>query len=104
MISIIVKQGPGDYQGPDISDPLITSEAQALAKGRSAISKSHPRRVQVSGTSVLQPYMAPGSILLYTDRHGNQFKAVLKRSPLTIDRQQDGSFSATTNLVMEYKR
>lgn len=104
MISIIVQQGAGDYQGPDISDPLITSEAQALAKGRSAISKAHPRRTQVSGTSVLQPYMAPGSIILFTDRHGQQHRAVLKRSPLTIDRQSDGSFSATTNIVMEYKR
>lgn len=104
MISIIVQQAPADYQGPDISDPLIISEAQALAKGRSAISKSHPRRVQVSGTAVMQPYMMPGAIVLYTDRHGTQYRAVLKRAPLTIDRQNVGNFSATTNIVLEYKK
>ncbi len=102
MISIVVQQTPADFQGPDIIDPLIVTDAMALSKGGVEISKNHKNRRSISGTCVLQPYMQPGSIVLYTDRQGNQFRALLKRSPLTIDRQKD-SFTATTNIVMEFK-
>lgn len=104
MKPIIYEVPPGDNPCPDdIVDPLITSVAQAMAKGRSAYSKSHRRRAVISGTCSMQPYMAPGSIILYTDRQGNQRRALLRRSPLVMDRS-GGKFSATTSVVMEYKK
>lgn len=101
MISIIVQRAPADYQGPDIIDALIVTEAQAQAKGRSQITKHHHDRVRISGTCALQPYMAPGSIILYTDRGGKQHRCLLKSSSLTITRQQ-GGFTATSDITMEY--
>ena len=105
MISIIVQQPPGDFEGPQISDPLIVSEAQARAKGRSQILKNHKDRLRISGTCSLQPFMAPGAIVLYTDRQGKQHRCLLRQSALTITRQsveQGGGFSAKSDIVMEY--
>jgi len=106
MISEIVKVPPGDNQSPDdIVDAMIVTKAMAGARGRWAIGKSHKDRVQVSGTGALRPYMRPGSIVLYTDRHGNQYRCLLQRSPFATDRATgpNGGFTATTNIMMEYK-
>lgn len=101
MISIIVQRPPADYQGPDISDPLIATEAQAQARGREEIDRSGSDRVIVSGTCPLHSYMRPGSMVLVTDIQLGQYPAMLKSFALTMDRQPDGSFTATTNVTLE---
>lgn len=106
MISEIVQQPPADNQGPDIVDAMIVTKAMAVARGRWAIGKSHKDRVQVSGTGALRPYMRPGGIVLYTDRHGNQHRCLLQRGAFTINRATgpNGGFTATTNMMLEYKK
>lgn len=102
MISVIVQQQPADFQGPDIVDQMIATQAMALRRGSSAISRDHLDRRRISGTCGLRQYMRPGSIILYTDRAGEQHRCLLLQSPGTINRD-GGSFTATTNLVMEHK-
>lgn len=101
MISIIVQRTPADFQGPDISDPLIATEDQAMARGRAEIDKNATDRVIVSGTCPLHSYMRPGSIVLVTDMQMGQYRAMLKSFALVMDRQKDGQFAATTNVTLE---
>lgn len=101
MNPIIVQRAPADFQGPDITDSLIVVPLQALRKGIAEINKTALSKVDVSGTVPLVPYMEPGKVALVTDLEIGQYKAVLKRCPLTIDRQQDGSFTATTSVVLQ---
>jgi len=104
MISIIVQRAPADRQGPDISDPLIATEAQAMARGRAEIDQNSTDRVQSSETCPMLGYMPPGSILSVTDVQLGQYRAMLKSFAVTIDRQADGSFSAVTNITKEREK
>lgn len=101
MISIIVQRAPADFQGADISDPLIATEAQAQARGRAEIDKKSTNRVQLSGVCPVRAYMQPGSVSLVSDLQQGQYPAMLRSFSLTIDRQKDGKFKATTNIVQE---
>lgn len=104
MISVIVRRSPYDFQGADISDPLIASDAQAVARGRAAIDENCSDRVMVSGTCPLQIYMQPGSIVEVTDLQLGSYRAMLHLFSLTIDRQKDGSFTAMSNVVLEREK
>jgi len=100
-VSVLVQRRPADYQGPDISDTLIATDAQAMARGRKEIDKNFSDRVLVSGSCPMQPDMQPGKIIAMTDLQTGQYRAMLKNFALTITRQQDGSFTAATNITME---
>jgi hypothetical protein len=100
-VSVIVQRLPADFQGADISDPLIATEAQAVERGRMEIERNCSDRVMVSGTCPLQTYMQPGKIIHVTDLQLGEYRAMLRSFALTIDRQADGSFTAVTNIVME---
>ena len=101
MISVIVQRNPADFQGPDISDPLIATDAQAVARGTAEVDKLSTDRVDVSGTCSLHSYMEPGSIVLVTDLQLGQYKAMLKMFSLSVTRQPNGTFSASTNVTLE---
>ncbi len=100
-VSVIVERSPADNQGADISDPLISIEAQGRERGRREIDKNSTDRVTVSGTCPLHTYMQPGAIVQMTDLQTGQYRAMLKSFSLSIDRQENGSFSAVTNISME---
>lgn len=100
-VSVLVQRLPADYQGSDISDPLIATDAQAMARGRTEIDKNFSDRVIVSGTCPLHTDMQPGKIIAMTDLQTGQYRAMLKTFSLTIDRRADGSFTAVTNISME---
>ncbi len=106
MISEIIKTPPADRPGPEIVDQMMATRAMAIARGRAEISANHLDRKQIRGTSALRPYMRPGSIVLYTDRDGNQHRCLLRSAACTVSRTggNDGqTFTATTNVVLEYK-
>ena len=99
-ISIIVQRPPADYQGPDISDPLIASTAQAVARGTAEINKKSSNRVEVSGSMPLHPWMQQGKMVMVTELDGNQYMAMIRHCSITIDiNGQD--LSAVTNLILE---
>lgn len=100
-ISVIVKRRPADYQGDDISDPLIVTEAQARARGRAEIDKYCSNRVMVSGRCIFQHYMEPGKIVQVDDIQRGRYKGMLRSFSLSMDYKAGGKFSATTSIVVE---
>lgn len=48
MISVTVQRDPANRRGPDISDPLITSEAVAVERGRNEIDANCSQRQLVT--------------------------------------------------------
>ena len=101
MISIIVERAPGDSQGKDITDPLLTSEAQGQQLGRSYIDESFANKFDVSGSCVLNDYMEPGKTVQVTDLESGSYNAVLKSYSASITRQADGSFTAVSDVILE---
>lgn len=101
MISIIVQRAPGDSQGSDVSDKLISTELQAIARGTTEINKTCSDRVIVSGSCPARAYMEPGSICAVTDMQQGQYRAMLRSYSLTLETNGDGSFSAVTDITME---
>lgn len=100
-VSVIVQRAPADFQGQDITDPLIATDAQAIERGRIEIERKYSDRFTVSGTCPLHTYMQPGKIVQVTDLQKGEYQAILRMFSLTIDRQADGNFTAVTNIVME---
>lgn len=100
-VSVVVQRSPGDFQGQDISDPLIATEAQAVERGRNEIESSCSDRMQVSGTCPMQPWMQPGKIVQVTDLQQGEYRAMIRSFSLSIDRQADGTFTARSNIVLE---
>ena len=100
MISVIVQRAPADYQGPDISDPLISTAAQAVAKGTAEINKKSTNRKQLSVSMALQPWMQPGKLVLVTELDGDQYMAMIRHSSMTID-IVNKELTAVTNLILE---
>lgn len=104
MISIIVQRPPADNQGPDISNPLIGTESQAIGAATAEIDKHSTDRVEVSGVIPLNPYMKPGLVVLVTDLQRGQYRAMIISFSVTISREADGGFTATSNIVLERER
>ena len=100
-VSVTVQRLPADFQGKDVSDPLIATEAQAVERGRMEIERNCSDRMMVSGTCPLHTYMQPGKIVQVTDLQKGEYRALLRMFSLTIDRQGEDSFTAVTNIVME---
>ncbi len=102
MITVTVQRQPADSEGSVIVDPMIATVGMARRRGIGHINETATDFKEIQGTCARRPYMRPGSVVLYTDRHGDQHRAVLMRSPNTLDRNGD-EFSAKTDLVLRYK-
>lgn len=100
MIFITAKRPPANKQGPDITDQLLSSEAQARERGRVEIDANCSNRTIVSGTCVIHSYMQPGKMVQVTDLEKGNYMAMLRSFSLSINRQKD-SFKATTNVILE---
>lgn len=72
MIEILVKRGPGDKQGQDITDALITSVPVALARGAAEINKSCSDRKIITLSTVLLPMTMPGGLVQITTHKGGK--------------------------------
>lgn len=100
-VSVIVQRSPADTQGPDITDPLIATEQQAMERGRVEIERNSTDRVIISGSCPLHSYMQPGQTVQMTDLQTGVYFAMLSSFALTIDRQPDGSHTAVSNITLE---
>ena len=99
MIEILVTRGAGDRQGPDISDPLITSVPVALAKGAAEINRSCSDRKTLSLETVLLPFFLPGClarITTYKGRRTGKLRSMEKEYSLTGQ-----EFTATCRMDIE---
>ncbi len=99
MISILVERSPADRTGEDIVDPLLTSEAAALERGRNEIDAQYSDRNMVTVTGPHRCWIQPGLLVQY---HGLRasWRGMVTRCAITITRDGD-SFNADRSLEME---
>ena len=99
MIPILVVRGAGDRPGPDISDPLITTPAIAIARGQTEIDRQDTHRQEVVVTGPMLPDIAPGSLVQY-GRAGGQLIGKLTAIETTLA-VSDDTVTAETTLTLE---
>lgn len=100
MISVIVERPPSDRQGPDISDPLITSDAVAVERGRNEIDAACSNREVVSSAGPLSGYVRPGTLVEVADSERQTWRGMVKSSSIVVS--MDGeTFTADINLQIE---
>jgi len=99
MISIIVERSPADRTGPDIVDPLLTSDAAALERGRVEIDANGSDRNLVTVSGPHRRWIKPGTLMEYHGRRGT-WRGMVTRCGLTLTRSGD-SFTADRSLEME---
>jgi hypothetical protein len=100
-MKIIVTRPPADRQGPDIVDPLLTTDAAGIARGTREVDYHSSNRLVVRGNCPLLPYMATGALVNVTDASGS-YRGKLKSYAVAIDISEDGrEFAATTALSIE---
>lgn len=76
-IRIIAQRSPADRSGPDISDPLITSAAVAVERGRNEIDRQCSPRLIDTRTTVLRTDLHPGMLLEVADADGSTWRGQL---------------------------
>ena len=100
MISILVTREPGVRPGPDISDPLIVSEAMAIARGTVEIDKSFSNRILISGDGPLTELVKPGAIVSVGDMESGNYVGMVRSYSIKITRNNQ-NFNADTAIEIE---
>lgn len=100
-MKINVTRLPGTKQGPDIVDPLLTSDPAGIARGTREIDYHSSNRSQERGNCPLMAYMPTGSTVSVSEATG-KYRGKLTSFALTIDISEDGrDFTATTSVSIE---
>ncbi|MGD9948920.1 MAG: hypothetical protein AB7U29_10630 [Desulfobulbus sp.] len=99
MISIIVERAPADRTGDDIVDPLLTTEAAALERGRNEIDAQCSDRTIVSVSGPHRRWIQPGSLVEYHGRRST-WSGIITRCAITVNRDGD-NFTVDRSLEME---
>ncbi len=100
MNPVIVERYPGDSQGPDISDQLITTEPVAIARGTAEIDYSCSDRRRITATGPVRDFLAYGDIVEVVDMEEGQYRAMVTDFAVTIDRRK-GSVTAQSSMIIE---
>ena len=96
-MAVVVKRGLGDKPGPDIVDPLLSSEASLIERGRQEINANDSDRVEESGSMIGADFLRPGAIAQSSSAEGS-FKAYVDSFSFSV---QTDSFSVTSFVKME---
>lgn len=97
MIKITVSRFPADKTGPNIVDPLITSEAGARARGEAEIDANGYNMMITQVTGPLQDSQidyAPGAVTQVIDDEQAAWQGIAERTAIVISRTGD-AFTAT---------
>ncbi len=87
MIEITVSREPGDRQGDDITDALITSAAGARARANAEIDANMYNRTLVQSTGPFRDvHIEPGAIIETLDAEQQAWRGQVERSAITITR------------------
>ena len=78
MIRVTVQRAPADRPGPDISDPLITSAAVAVERGRNEIDRNCSPRLIDTRTTGLRVDLQPGMLIEVSDADGSVWRGLLQ--------------------------
>jgi hypothetical protein len=100
MIEIIVKRPPGDRPGQAITDPLLTCEHAALARGTGEIDESYPAaRKTVTLRCPWIAYRRPG--LIGRIQIGTIVMVGMVKSFHRVTRIDGNKFTVDTTLTLE---
>lgn len=94
-----MQRAPADRPGPDITDPLLTSETAALERGRTEIDANCSDRATVSVSGPHRRWVQAGALVEFHGRRST-WKGIVNRCALTITRDGD-NFTATRSLEIE---
>jgi hypothetical protein len=100
MIKALVKRGPADRPGPDITNPLITSVQAAVARGRAEIDRNCSHRVLVSSTGPFTGWIKPGALVEVADSEQVAWRGMVRSTALTMA-MEDGEYKVDINLTIE---
>lgn len=100
-MKILVTRQPGSKQGPDIVDPLLTTDQAGVARGTREIDYHGSNRSIERGNCPLLPYIPTGATISVTEQDG-AYRGKLTGYALTVDIGEDGrDFSVTTAISIE---
>jgi len=104
--SDLQEYGPNSFckPGPDIVDPLLTSETIARVRGYNEIQKSFSDRVIVTGSIILRNWVAPGSIVSCVDNQVGEYRGMIKNFSITINRESKDRISVYSSVVIEREK
>ena len=101
MIEVTVSRAPGDRQGDDITDALITSEAGARARANAEIDANMYNRTLIQSTGPFRDqHIAPGALIENLDTEQQAWQGQVERSAITMTRSGD-SYQETIALEIE---
>ena len=99
-MKIKVQRIPADKQGPDIIDPLLTSEVVGVARGTREIDYSASKMVE-RGNCPLLPFIPTGKFVAIS-MPGQTLKGKVTQYSFTIDISTDGkTFSPSSSVTIE---
>ena len=101
MIAVIVERPPGDRQGPDISDPLVTSVEAARERGRNEIDRASTNRELVQSNGVLTTWIRPGAMVEVMDAEQHAWRGMVRSCAIVVNRDGD---SVTASISLETER
>jgi hypothetical protein len=101
MISVTVQRPPADKQGPDISDPLITSAPVAVERGRNEIDAQSTARQIVTLDVVPMAGLRINRLVEVQDLTGPPWRGLL--TGLRISSSRDGD-SVTDSMTLTIER
>lgn len=102
-MNIIVQRAPGDKQGDDISDTLLTTVPVALARGMAEIDKTFSNRAIVTMTGPLSEYIEWGSVVEVMDSQQQIWRGMVTATEISFGMGQEGmSCDITLTIEREY--
>jgi hypothetical protein len=100
MISVTVQRAPADKQGPDISDPLITTEPVAVERGRNEIDANSTPRQIVTMDVVPIAGLRINRLIEVQDLTGPPWRGLLTAIHISCS-QDGGAITDTMTLTVE---
>ena len=102
MISVTVERYPGDHPGPDIVDPMITSDAGARARANGEIdAQGYNALIVAANGPLLTDHIEPGALPEIIDTEQQAWRGQIERAAIAITKTGD-TFTATQALEIEW--
>lgn len=97
MTDIIVRRGAGDLCGDDITDPLISTQAVAVNRGRNELDRRATVKVPVNLRTIFRPGVLLGQLVEVND----SLQGITYRAKVVQIRHDIEQTKATTALTVE---
>ena len=97
MTDIIVRRNPGDLCGDDIIDPLLSTQAVAINRGRNELDRRATVKIPVTLRTIFRPGVLLGQLVEVSD----SLQGIVYRAKVTQIRHDLTQTKATTALTVE---